>query len=96
MQSEIFSFEEKILPLWEDSLDLEYMVKAIYEISTEKSEFTSDDLHAKLNWQPSPMSFGAAFKTAECRGVIEHTGRYTPSHRQVSHGRSVKIWKRKT
>ena len=54
--------------------------------------FTSDLLRHRLQDPPHLNAVGAALNSAARSGIIQSTGRYTPSARPKSHGRKIQIW----
>jgi len=54
--------------------------------------FTSDLLRERLQDPPHPNAVGAALNSAARSGVIQATGRFTPSLRPKGHGRKIQVW----
>jgi hypothetical protein len=65
----------------------------IRELAEDRDYITSDDLYDKLLMKPhDPNQIGAAFRRAARLGIIQRTGRITPSKRPEAKGRQIQLW----
>lgn len=60
-----------------------------------KSEFTADDVRARLPQPPHPNVIGASFNACAKANVIELAGGFERSKRPEAHGRLLPLWRKK-
>lgn len=75
---------------------LNHALTEIRQLATERNEFTSDDLYARLDVEPDdPNQIGAAFREAARLGIIQPTDNYVRSKRREAKGRRIGVWQAK-
>lgn len=72
---------------------IEQALEAVKHVSSERDEFTTDDLWPYVSMPKEPRAMGAVMRAAVKAGYCTPTDRTVKSERKECHARPLRVWR---